>query len=313
MIMGAWGTAIFSDDLAGDIRGEYNALLSIGKGDEEAERLIFDYYADVLRGGDEEESVFWFALALAEWNKGRLSEYVKGKALAILDNGGDLERWNVPGKEKAYEKRKKVIADLKDKLNSPLPDRKKMRVSVKHCPWREGSLLAYHIVHNEERVKDDPYFGKYVLLRVIQIIKYPVSRIVPEERYDEGMLVGMYKWVGDEIPDPSIAEQLEFVPIADYTIKPKGDIQNMWGNLSEGAQEQLRVNLLGRRVEICQHLDWTPARGWKKADITFLERDASYENDLPEFFKINRMQYALTNLHAFDLRLTVRLKELFGE
>ena len=45
----------------------------------------------------------------------------------------------------------------------------------------------------------------------------------------------------------------------------------------------------------------------------FFGRDASYENDLPEFFKVNRMQYALTNLYAFDNRLTVRLKELFGE
>lgn len=311
--MGAWGTAIFSDDLADDIRGEYNALLSIGKEDDEAERLIFDYYANVLRGDDEKESVFWLALALAEWNKGRLSEYVKGKAMAILDNGGDLERWNIPGEEKAYEKRKKVLADLKAKLTSAMPERKKMRVSVRHCPWREGSLLAYHIVHNEEKLRDDPYFGKYVLLRVIQIIKYPVSQIVPEECYNEGMLVGMYKWVGDEIPDPSIAEQLEFVPIADYTMKPKRDIQNTLGNLSEGAQEQLRVNLLGRRVEICQHLDWVPARGWKKADITFLGRDESYENDLPEFFKVNRMQYALTGLYAFDLTLTVRLKQLFGE
>ena len=29
--MGAWGTAVFSDDLAMDIRSEYNFLVSINK------------------------------------------------------------------------------------------------------------------------------------------------------------------------------------------------------------------------------------------------------------------------------------------
>ena len=33
--MAAWGTAIFSDDIAADVRNEYNALLSIGKNDEQ--------------------------------------------------------------------------------------------------------------------------------------------------------------------------------------------------------------------------------------------------------------------------------------
>ena len=41
--MGAWGTEIFSDDLAQDIRGEYNVLLSIGKSDSDAEKMLIDY------------------------------------------------------------------------------------------------------------------------------------------------------------------------------------------------------------------------------------------------------------------------------
>lgn len=67
--MGAWGPAIFSYDLAADVRREYNALLSIGKSDDEAERLPIERYDGVLDRGDPDEAVFWFALALSEWKK----------------------------------------------------------------------------------------------------------------------------------------------------------------------------------------------------------------------------------------------------
>ena len=62
--MGAWGTAIFSDDLAEDIRSEYNALLSIGKDGHQAEKMLIDYYSDILNKDSDDEPVFWFALAL---------------------------------------------------------------------------------------------------------------------------------------------------------------------------------------------------------------------------------------------------------
>lgn len=82
--MGAWGTEIFSDDLAQDIRGEYNVLLSVGKSDSDAEKMLINYYSNILNCSNPDEDVFWFALALSEWKKGRLSETVKEKALSAL-------------------------------------------------------------------------------------------------------------------------------------------------------------------------------------------------------------------------------------
>ena len=98
--MGAWGPSIFSDDLAADIRREYNILLSVGKTSEEAEKMLIDYYSSLLNCNDPDEDVFWFALALCEWKKGRLSITVREKALNALDSGRDLERRNNPEKEK---------------------------------------------------------------------------------------------------------------------------------------------------------------------------------------------------------------------
>ena len=55
--------AIFSSDLASDVRHEYSVLLSIGKSNEEAEQLLISYYSDVLDCNDEDEPVFWFSLS----------------------------------------------------------------------------------------------------------------------------------------------------------------------------------------------------------------------------------------------------------
>ena len=91
--MGAWGPAIFSDDYACDIRDEYNALLMMGKTNEEAtEKLIKSAYSE-MELNDDYEATFWFALALTQWKKGRLLEPVKQKALELIDSGRDQQWW----------------------------------------------------------------------------------------------------------------------------------------------------------------------------------------------------------------------------
>ena len=59
--MGAWGTSIFSDDLALDIRREYNVLLSVGKDNATSEGMLINYYANILNCNNPDEDVFWFA------------------------------------------------------------------------------------------------------------------------------------------------------------------------------------------------------------------------------------------------------------
>ena len=46
--MGVWGTAIFSDDTACDIRDEYSALLISGISDEEAEEALLKGYESLI-------------------------------------------------------------------------------------------------------------------------------------------------------------------------------------------------------------------------------------------------------------------------
>lgn len=83
--MGVWGTAIFSDDTACDIRDEYSALLISGISDEEAEEALLKGYESL--NGTWDEPVVWLALAFCEWKKGRLSERVKKRAIEIIEVG----------------------------------------------------------------------------------------------------------------------------------------------------------------------------------------------------------------------------------
>src|SRR3984885_9544113 len=78
--MGAWGVAVFSDDLAADVRDEFRDLIGEGLLSTEAvEKLLGEYASSV--DDDNEISVFWIALALTQWKLGHLEERTKNEAL----------------------------------------------------------------------------------------------------------------------------------------------------------------------------------------------------------------------------------------
>ena len=123
--MGTWSAALFANDLSLDVRREYGELLSIGKSNEEAESILFDYYKSILEKENPDRPVFWFALAHSEWKKGRLSDFVKEKALEYIRNGSELKYWSVEydplNSIQNYKKRAKVLCDLEKLLCSPMP------------------------------------------------------------------------------------------------------------------------------------------------------------------------------------------------
>lgn len=310
--MSAWGTAIFSDDMAQDIRREYNILLSVGKSNCEIEKMLTDYYDSVLNCDNPDEEVFWFALALSEWKKGRLSPNVKEKALLALESGRDLKRWNTEENKKNYEKRRKVLEDFKNTINLPMPPEKKLRKpTVHHCPWKEGSLLAYRIVSNKNFLSNHPCYMKYVLLRIIKIAKYPISQLFTTEYYDESMIVGLYDWIGDEIPNPEIVNKIEYTPIRDYS--PQKPVNPVDLSLLHSIPEESRQAIslaFNSRVEMCVDLDWVPTKD-AVGDITYLGCDESYKQVVPDFFDVSICSYAMSNFLSFDITLAKKFGSYF--
>lgn len=121
--MGAWGPAIFSDDTAADIRGEYRELLEDQIPDEEAAARIIEEYQHL----DEDEAhVLWLALAAAQAEVGRLEDHVKAVALDVIDSDRGLELWEEAG-PKELAKRKAALAKLRAELTGPQVPRKALR------------------------------------------------------------------------------------------------------------------------------------------------------------------------------------------
>lgn len=281
--MGAWGTAVFSDDFALDIKGDYYAMLMAGQTDGQAEGNIIEKYYNECKG-TEDEPIFWFALALSQLKKGRLSEYVKNKAILFIDNGKDLERWNTPNNEKNYKKRIKELEKLKERLLSEMPERKVLRKrSVVHSPWKVGDLLAYKIYNNDIIHKE--FHGKYVLLRVLKNIKHVVSKYLEDELYNETTLLGLYDWVGDEIPDKDIIKSLGYATIKDCM------------DPVLGKQIETAMNLCLGKKEI------------KIRDITIIDNDSTYENELPTFFDIRFNKYSWYHFDNLDNRISIVLNK----
>lgn len=307
--MGVWGPSIFSDDLALDIRREYSVLLSVGKSGEEAEKMLIDYYSSILNCNDPDEDVFWLVLALCEWKKGRLSLSVKEKALSALESGRDLNRWNTPGNKKDYEKRKKVLEKLKEDILSPQPPLKKVKKPwVHHCPWKVGSLLAYRIASYKDYLCGRPCNMKYVLLRVVRIDRHPVSQLFDTGYYDETMMVGLYNWIGSEIPDPKIVKGLEYIPI-EKTAPPKpinGFDESLLNSLPEESRKVVSAaihSFFNSPPEKCVWLDWRTSKGEQEV-ITFLDCDDNFSNDIPEFFKPEPNARTYTHFRPFDASLS---------
>jgi len=316
--MGAWGTSIFSDDLALDIRREYSILLSVGKSNEDAEKMLINYYSSILNRSDPDEDVFWFALALCEWKKGRLSLTVKEKALNALENGHDLYRWRIAGNEKNYKKRKKVLKELKDIILSPMPPLKKIKKPiVHHCPWKVGSLLAYRIVSHKDYLRGHPCNMKYVLLRVVRIDKHPISKLFDTGYYNETMMVGLYNWIGSEIPDPEIVLDLEYIPVEENTpSKSENPVDySMLNSLPEHSQKVVKTAIRShfeKKTEKCVWLDWHSTKN-EQGDITFLNCDDNFPNDIPDFFKPIPTSNTYTHFRPFDISLSTRFEPQSGD
>ena len=90
--MGTWGPKIYEDDLAQNIKEEYEELIEEGKANEEAIEEICLRYKEEIEDVDE-SSVFWMALADVLCKHKKLTKCVKEKALKEIESGKNLERW----------------------------------------------------------------------------------------------------------------------------------------------------------------------------------------------------------------------------
>ena len=131
--MGVWGTDLFSDDLACDIRDHYRELVEDGVEDGTATRLTLEKFRAYL---GESDGTALLAFAVTQSKLGRLEPEIRDRALAVLDRGADLDVWQRDN-PKLLPKRRAVLDKARAQLTGPQPARRKLRP-----PTRVSSGLA---------------------------------------------------------------------------------------------------------------------------------------------------------------------------
>ena len=233
--MGSWGAKLYQDDLAQDIKEDYREKLRKGRTNKEALEEMIERYAEEIED-DDEGPVFWMLLADTMWNLGRLIPEVKEKAIQQIDEGKNLEIWKQEGTQKEYELRKSELNKLKEKLNSPMPEEKRIPLERKipakrKYEWNIGDTYAYEL--KGDKAEELGLKGRYLILRKVEDVDYIEQKIIAI----------VYCQITEDTVLPKTKAELEKLS---YTIQMnKGDIRYAYKiRLGEVTQKALKEELI---------------------------------------------------------------------
>jgi hypothetical protein len=169
--MGAWGTAISSNDTFSDIYGDFFDLYNDGKEVKEISRELIAKNQQLINDPDNGNE-FWFALAKAQWECKKLDAEVFQRVKNLIESGKDIERWKSLGAlEKDIEKRKQNLTDFLAKLSTNKEKAKLRRKPISLQPaFEKGECFAFHL--------DETPYGGAVVLEALKENKYGHNLIV---------------------------------------------------------------------------------------------------------------------------------------
>jgi hypothetical protein len=222
--MGTWGTALFSDDTARDVRDGYRDLVGDGLSSTQATDSLLREWHGSLDDPDE-SPVFWLALAATQWRCGRLEPRVQKRALEIIDDGSDQPRWQRD--PKLLKKRQAALAELREQLASPQPPEKRIPKRYRNtCDWDIGEIISYRL-----RSED------LVLFRVIGF---------HTDKGGTSPICELLDWVGREVPSEMVLRGVG------VRAERHGNCQFVLGRLRENELPSDRVRRLRVRLRPAQ-------------------------------------------------------------
>jgi len=142
--MGAWGTAILSDDLARDVYDEYMDKYDEGIDHSAIYELLLKSFAEALYDADE-GPVFWLALAKAQWECGVLQDDVFERVTRIIESNDGMARLEEEG-QRMLKKRKQVLDSFLTIISTPKEKpRKRHRIVRYEAIFEPGVCLAVRL------------------------------------------------------------------------------------------------------------------------------------------------------------------------
>jgi hypothetical protein len=163
--MGAWGTAISSNDTYADIYDEFFAHYNEGLSVEDISKKLIADNQEIINEPDESNN-FWFALAKAQWECKKLDTEILEKVRKIIETGLDLEVWlRLDADEKDINKRKDVLDKFLTDLHNERPKAKSRKNKViKQPPFEKGDCLTFKLTNGN--------YGGAVVLEAIKDTEY---------------------------------------------------------------------------------------------------------------------------------------------
>lgn len=245
--MGTWGTGIYSNDTAGDVRDACKDIFAFYDV-EEGNQKLFDFFKEVLQQEyiDNDYASFWYALSDWQWKHGMLTEYVKNKTVELLSGYAGIKEWEESGNVKDVIKRKKVLDSLKTQLEKPQPPVKKPKLSLvkpKHKPgdiiifkateyvdewdsswhienFRPPFMFASKLISNSKSENINGYdaHGKYMAILCIDSQKESHSEYITGA-FDEYSVYVWYNYLSEVKPSVEQLSFCGFLPMVDWILK----------------------------------------------------------------------------------------------
>ncbi|MFC3197689.1 hypothetical protein ACFOET_08700 [Parapedobacter deserti] len=163
--MGAWGTAISSNDTYADIYGEFFDLYNEGLDIAEISKKLLTDNQEIIKDKDDSNN-FWFALAKAQWECKQLDKELFERVKTIIKTGADLEVWRrLEAGEKDIKKRKIVLDKFLADLTTERPRaRKRKKKTIRQPVFEKGDCLTFKLQNGNyggavvlEAIKDSEY------------------------------------------------------------------------------------------------------------------------------------------------------------
>ncbi len=282
--MGAWSESITGNDTAEDLLLEYPAAF-LKYEPEEAVSKIDQYVRE--NEFDESDPEEWcnyvYSLADYMWKKGILTDEIRERALKMIDSGFGLDIWAESG-EKMLKARKRALAKFREKLTSPLPPKKKIRLDInQERIFENGDVIAIQLktagmnyTMNRKKPMSEEEFhafdGKYILMQLIDCTASWSSAIVPEIK-DYWACFRLFDGVYDTVPKEINFDEL----------KPAKILDNKGGIVSCFTCESKMLYFKRRKYQLIGNAPITAGSDEKSDTLIFIGHSYPQNNPDSEF------------------------------
>lgn len=200
--MGAWGTAISSNDdyadVYEDIMDEFNKGIPI----ETVINKVIEKYENEFEDDEDSLHNLYFAAAFAAWECGMQNVKLYNNVKEIIESGSDIKCWRELGaSNQDLKKREKALLSFLTKLSTPKEKPKKPKqIKFKPALFEKGDVLSILLDDGSytgavvlENLKESEEFGTNFIVKAFMnnYEKPTISEILKSNVYDFAWYIGV--------------------------------------------------------------------------------------------------------------------------